>query len=382
MHYNKGRFGQSVNLPRDDMSAIQPNPQPSDLTLDEQSFESLLSAAFTIQEHNKRRKDAGQEQTKASLELVSKEQTTKEIVPKEAAQVEPPPTEKVSQDAPAELPVSVCPHCGSPKSDESAHCDHCGLGEFRPGERLQRNWASMWLKSQAQGLWPERPAPPDETVRKIGEVVHRDVPPVLPQSTPPAQTEEATATHPLIFPLVRENEQFAEISEPNRSEELAPVAEDTCEIEVHPLALPAEEEFHDVVAERTEVSESVTPPAPLWQQLAELQVRLRFHRADLYLCAAVFVAMLALLWPASASPKRAALTPWQRALVTLGIAEAPVPVVHLQGDPAVEVWVDPHTALYYCPGAELYGKTTDGRLTSQREAQLDRFEPAGRSVCE
>jgi hypothetical protein len=70
-------------------------------------------------------------------------------------------------------------------------------------------------------------------------------------------------------------------------------------------------------------------------------------------------------------------------LVAIGIAaEAPAPAIHLQGDPGIEVWVDPHSALYYCPGEEPYGKTADGRLSSQHDAQMDRFEPAGRSACE
>jgi hypothetical protein len=69
-------------------------------------------------------------------------------------------------------------------------------------------------------------------------------------------------------------------------------------------------------------------------------------------------------------------------LITLGIAEPAAPTIHLQGDPAVNVWVDPHSALYYCPGEELYGKTADGRLATQREAQMDRFEPASRAACE
>jgi hypothetical protein len=46
------------------------------------------------------------------------------------------------------------------------------------------------------------------------------------------------------------------------------------------------------------------------------------------------------------------------------------------------VWIDPHTALYYCPGDEQYQKTDGGRFSSQREAQMDRFEPASRSACE
>ena len=68
-------------------------------------------------------------------------------------------------------------------------------------------------------------------------------------------------------------------------------------------------------------------------------------------------------------------------LVAIGIAEAPEPVVHYRGDPTLKVWVDTHTALYYCPGDELYGKSPDGHFSTQREAQTDRFEPAERSAC-
>ncbi len=118
------------------------------------------------------------------------------------------------------------------------------------------------------------------------------------------------------------------------------------------------------------------------QHLADLRVTLRSHRADLYLGAAVFVAVLALLWPTADAARRPALSPWERTLVTLGLAEVPQPAAHLPGDPAIAVWVDPHTALYYCPGEEQYGKTPDGRLSNQRDAQMDRFQPASRSACE
>ncbi|MGA7631981.1 MAG: hypothetical protein WCB11_14545, partial [Terriglobales bacterium] len=37
------------------MSTSRPSPTRLHLTLDEQSFQGLLSAAFTIQEHNDRR---------------------------------------------------------------------------------------------------------------------------------------------------------------------------------------------------------------------------------------------------------------------------------------------------------------------------------------
>ncbi len=150
-----------------------------------------------------------------------------------------------------------------------------------------------------------------------------------------------------------------------------------------PFELSASDDLHAVPANADENSYASNEAADsIPRNWADLQVTLRFHRADLYLGLAVFVALLALLWPAASVPKRAALGPWQRALIHLGIAEAPAPVIHLQGDPGVQVWVDPHTALYYCPGSDAYGKTTDGRFSSQRDAQLDRFEPAARSVCE
>jgi len=75
------------------------------------------------------------------------------------------------------------------------------------------------------------------------------------------------------------------------------------------------------------------------------------------------------------------LTVFEDLLVNLGLAEAPPAPVYL-GNPNAKVWVDLHTALYYCPGSELYGKTPGGKFTSQHEAQLDQFEPAYRKSCD
>ncbi len=52
------------------------------------------------------------------------------------------------------------------------------------------------------------------------------------------------------------------------------------------------------------------------------------------------------------------------------------------GNPDTQVWIDLHTALYYCPGDKSYGKTSRGRLARQRDAQLDHFSPASRKPCE
>jgi len=52
------------------------------------------------------------------------------------------------------------------------------------------------------------------------------------------------------------------------------------------------------------------------------------------------------------------------------------------GNPNTKVWVDVHTALYYCPGADLYGKTADGKYTSQLDAQRDNFRPSTLKACD
>jgi hypothetical protein len=77
----------------------------------------------------------------------------------------------------------------------------------------------------------------------------------------------------------------------------------------------------------------------------------------------------------------AQLTLFERMLVSLGLAEAP-PAPVTAGNPNVWVWVDVHTALYYCPGSDLYGKTAGGKFALQHDAQQDQFQPAARKNCE
>ncbi|MGA2358599.1 MAG: hypothetical protein ABSF66_06340 [Terriglobales bacterium] len=371
-----------------------PSSRPN-LTLDEQSFQDLLSAAFTIQEHNDHLQQA--HPTQAEPE----------------AYLEPEAT-------------SVCRHCGAPKPTDASRCQSCGLDEFRPGERMQRKWASMWLMSQEQVLWPERTPETREAAQK------KDVPPLADGRTPLSHSAVDSASSGLLaLPVARaaaketisqektetiharvrgesalddpaldtpardkaaaENEWTAAATEDLTPED-SDLAVQTFQLSASDDSSSTEESLDPIIDAMTDpMTEAATDamadardtgPSYLIQRFADLRETLSFHRADLYLGVAVFVAAVALLWPTAGSPQPAALGPWERSLVALGIAEAPPPVVHLQGDPGVEVWVDPHSALYYCPGEEQYGKTADGRITSQREAQMDRFEPAGRSACE
>ncbi len=301
------------------------------LTLDEQSFQGLLSAAFIIQEHNDQRKRAGRAPTESEAERVGQQ--------------------------------GEAPQAGDASGSESS-----GLEELRPGERLQHKWASMWLMSQEQGLWPECSA-------EIREGAQEGSPATESRRTSPRTSERTTERT-----SERTTERTSERTTEAILKDLAPedLTREDADADGERFGLSTSDEFSPILS----VNASAEPSS--WRQrLADGRVKVRFRRADLYLGTAIFVAALALLWPAAGSPRRAALSPWERALVTIGIAEAPAPVmIHLQGDPGIEVWVDPHSALYYCPGEEQYGKTVGGRLSRQRDAQMDRFEPAGRSACE
>ncbi len=129
----------------------------------------------------------------------------------------------------------------------------------------------------------------------------------------------------------------------------------------------------------------------------------RSRRGDFYLAVAVILMVVVIRWglwsnhSVSATSGGTALS-WSGArhkpapdadlslfdkvLISLGLAEAPDAAPEYKGNPDTHVWVDLHTALYYCPGSDLYGKTPKGRVSTQREAQLDQFEPAYRKPCD
>lgn len=298
----------------------------SKLKLDEQTFEELLAAAYTVQQHN------------ATLKRAS------------------------------ETPA-VCRQCGASLPQGEQLCSRCAADgeEFRPGERMQRKWASLWQMGQQQGWWPEHPAPATDEQKAeenpAGAAADFEEPPLEPTGGP-ADLPELEAAEEELDPdsaLLASEEAPLELT----------ASEDS---------LPTDTDFK-----------------PEYSRFADLRLTLRFHRADLYLGLAIMISVLAMLWVLfAASPgdirrriastgahARVQLSPWERVLVNLGIAEAPDPAAPVfRGNPNAQVWVDPHTAQYYCAGEEQYGKTADGRSASQREAQMDRFEPAGRAPCD
>ncbi len=155
-----------------------PSNRPN-LTLDQQFLQELLSAAYTIQQHN---------------DLLDHPETP------EVVQEAPAP--------PAPQPESICPQCGASKVSDDAQCEHCSPEDFRPGERMQRKWASMWLMSQQQGLWPDRSSEEMETGNE-GQ------PPQVKQK-PRATTHDLAASGIIAAPF--ENELVKEKTASEKSE--------------------------------------------------------------------------------------------------------------------------------------------------------------------
>lgn len=153
-------------------------------------------------------------------------------------------------------------------------------------------------------------------------------------------------------------------------------------------------ELSSFAAEEPEASaEAETLPWTEHPRIKRIHEFWEYHRATIYLAlAAILLLMVLLNWAdppvssaASANPQTASaagddLTMLDKLLINMGLAEAP-PAPGYMGNPQTKVWVDVHTALYYCPGADLFGKTKGGRYETQKDAQQDAFEPAANRAC-
>ncbi len=353
------------------MSSARPK-----IVLDEQSFQGLLAAAFTIQQHNDR-------YAAHRSDLPS----------------EPPPARP--------RPPKLCAQCGLPLAKEGAPCAACGAEPLRAGEHLQQLWASMWQVSQERGLAPQprkAPVPPADasTEHQLDFRTHKPSSTIGSASEPALAAEESMRPFPpdhvhdhasrhefALDPEVETKPDSSGIELQNPDKPWPSPRPHDSQLSVPSTGIsrsggppgggPPGDDPPDELAD-TQSSSAHTLSPDSASGLAALWARLRSQRANLYLGIAVLVAAIALLWPAS-RPQAPTLSAWDRFLVAIGIAEVSQPAVHFQGDPNIKVWVDTHTALYYCPGEELYGKSPDGHYSTQHDAQSDRFEPAERSVC-
>jgi DNA-binding NarL/FixJ family response regulator len=104
-------------------------------------------------------------------------------------------------------------------------------------------------------------------------------------------------------------------------------------------------------------------------------------KATRYFAVAIIVLTFAGVWwyVLNGEPEHAPAAV-DKVIDTLGLKSTPAGAA--SGNPDTNVWIDVHTALYYCPGSDAYGKTHKGRFARQRDAQLDQFQPAAGKPCD
>jgi putative methionine-R-sulfoxide reductase with GAF domain len=333
----------------------------------------------------------------------------------------------------------ICRGCGHRFEEEEFFCGICGTARLgmSPSGDIQSKWALLWHLQQAaekrekEGSVVRQPADnlPHETTRPLpaalDEIVaqladkakqeeqgspvdEREAP--APTSTPSQAT--AAPSRPLDeIPRFSTPEPSASVAESDLTTkgeadsatdtEVPPLRKSSSEVSV--LSGIAKTLVWTSAARARQGLESLKAQQPAWAEFW------RRHRANIYLGVAALIlqiVILLLVFPGEAtrsapsgdsagsgnaasavkgqrrkSPPQPNLTLFEKLLVSLGLAEPPSMPVYL-GNPSIQVWVDLHTALYYCPESDLYGKTSGGKFTSQRDAQQDQFEPANRKACD
>ena len=307
----------------------------------------------------------------------------------EPAQAQPQQEGVAAPPAPATesqlVPGRACSGCGHQLREEESFCGLCGTArdsEQPFGARLQSKWAYLWRMQQAAEA--KSNGTPAVDAELSGEQ----------EMEPPA--DEATADLPDVD--FSDLDFSAADSTTIRIIEAPPVESEEGAVSQAIVPSPAPSSPWSSALRARAWLESLKAQRPdrVW-----LTRQWKARRANVYLIAAAILLLAVLSGLATRSapntipgdavsvgnarrrktPPPPQLTLFEQMLVGLGLAEPPPASVYL-GNPKTQVWVDVHTALYYCPGADLYGKTPGGKFTTQHDAQQDQFEPANRQACE
>lgn len=296
----------------------------------------------------------------------------------------------------------ACPQCGNSLLSAEQFCGRCGTplageSEIDPSS-LQSKAASAWRMPQSDQKVSPSAADADPSTERSEGIGARlnasdhelNLPEFvtggnfdgdIPLMAAPSSFKEGEKT--AASPAPESNAEDAE-------QDLAPSAVALAKADREDMAWTSAARARDFLEG---LSGQKTPGAlaRFWQS----------RRGDFYLVIAVLFVAAVIRWgvfssdpvgatggtgaTATSSQRKPAadanLSTWDKLLVGLGVAEAPE-TPEYKGNPDTQVWVDLHTALYYCPGSELYGKTPKGKFSSQRDAQLDQFESASRKVCD
>lgn len=294
----------------------------------------------------------------------------------------------------------VCRRCQHPLLTEEQFCGNCGLARAEDYEppTMQSKVASLWQMQEAnKAKDSEQPEEslPSELLRRIAALDKEPAtslgvePPLGPIAADLAELESKEPEHsanPHAGSEHKSNQENDNLDseEPGNADSVPAIV--TTEKDVTWSSAANARAY----LERLAAAGGKTALSAFWQN----------RRGDVYLFLAVLLVAAAVRWgiwssgtmgAASAASNTTALHKkidpnadlplYDRVLIDIGLAEAPDPIAQPTGNPNTQVWVDLHTALYYCPGTDLYGKTPNGKFTSQRDAQMDQFEPAYRKAC-
>jgi hypothetical protein len=328
------------------------------------------------------------------------------LKPNLAALVDKPAAKEAAVTPPAVTASStyICRKCGHPVVGEEQFCGECGTPRSSGDEppSMQSKVASLWHMQEAL----KKEAGADKSAlhtehanhsidrgpaeNSLADSLEQEIPDFF--MAPDVADEQISG---LVNSLPELTNQGAENSLPMAEADSEIPAEGVEEGAPEALALAkpaiaadwssahsAREFFEQMAA-----SDQPGALARFWNS----------RRGDIYLAIAVILVACVIRWGiwsdhpvgATSTPNASAvhhksaeadLSLFDRMLISLGLAEAPA-TPEDSGNPNTQVWIDLHTALYYCPGADLYGKTETGKYSTQRDAQLDQFEPAYRKVC-
>ena len=306
---------------------------------------------------------------------------------------------KAATAGPSSAATFTCRKCGHQLVGDEQFCGGCGAprtSDYEPPS-MQSKVASLWQMQEARkkngaanGEAPAKEDPIAESEKPLADSIEEEMPELfVPPELRSVELDSQKAPSEQSLDEWQELESgFTEVVSPAEqaaTEELTPPGETALAKKDHPWTSAASARaFLEAV--------SGAKKAGGWRHVWETR------RGDIYLGIAVVLVLAVLRWgfwssrPVSATNGHPAtghrrvdpaadLSAFDRLLISLGLADTP-PTPESKGNPDTQVWVDLHTALYYCPGTDLYGKTPKGKFTSQRDAQLDQFEPAYRKNCD
>jgi GAF domain-containing protein len=294
---------------------------------------------------------------------------------------------------------SLCRKCGEALGAGEQFCGKCGTprtGDTKESS-LQSKLAAAWTAQQSQTAPSTQPP-------LNGDSAHPQAPPMFdPQTRHPDLTADHLPDDFELPPLDLTALGLPpddELGTGDHEEEITPAsAQEAKEIAGTALvkAQPGDATWTSAAKAKDFLEALAITRTP-----SALRRFWNSRRGDFYLAIAVILVAVVIRWGiwsdhsvgasgtgttiGSAAHRKNAdqdadLSLFDKFLISVGLAEAPEPPEY-KGNPDTQVWEDLHTALYYCPGSDLYGKTPKGKFTTQRDAQLDQFEPAYRKACD